>query len=288
MGSRASLEQRLLLERLEKFLEAGSVIIPVFASKSLSFMLFGVPGLKNCFFCLVVLVFASVALISCSNNSSSGVGTGTGSGRPSGLASRAFVSNPLNPSGVGGSFNPVLNIVDAQPDTTLTDTLSLSTVSLSSGPSLMSLSPNGLITMVFSPADNSITEIDNNKEAVLQSGQTNVPALTLPGPTESMLADQDNFTGFAAVPTAPVTATPLTPGAVEAFGLYQGTIAATIPVPGARTIVESNNGNRILAFGDNSNTVTMITPSSINTSMDPADAHLLFRSSGMGHLQRGR
>ncbi len=225
--------------------------------------------MKNCFFCLVVLVFASVALISCSNNSSSGVGTGTGSGRPSGLASRAFVSNPLNPSGVGGSFNPVLNIVDAQPDTTLTDTLSLSTVSLSSGPSLMSLSPNGLITMVFSPADNSITEIDNNKEAVLQSGQTNVPALTLPGPTESMLADQDNFTGFAAVPTAPVTATPLTPGAVEAFGLYQGTIAATIPVPGARTIVESNNGNRILAFGDNSNTVTIITPSSINTSMDP-------------------
>ena len=48
-------------------------------------------------------------------------GSGTGAAEPSTVAgpadltSRAFVSNPLNPSGVGGSFNPVLNIVDAAP-----------------------------------------------------------------------------------------------------------------------------------------------------------------------------
>ncbi len=188
------------------------------------------------------------------------------SGRPSGLTSRAFVSNPLNPGG-----GPVLNIVDAAPgSTTLTDTLSLSTVSLTSGPSLMELSPSGLLTLVFSPDNNTITLIDNEKEAVAQgSGNTAVPALTLPGPTESMLAGHDNLTGFAAVPTATVTGAPPTPGAVIAFGLFQGSIAATIPVPGARTIVSSHNGNRILTFADNSNTVTILTPSNINTSMDP-------------------
>src|ERR1019366_10477890 len=144
-------------------------------------------------------------------------------------------------------------------------------VSLPSGPGLMVLSPSGLLTLVFSPDNNSITVIDNDKETVLQESTTTttVPALILPGPTESMLAGNDNVLGFAAVPTAPVNGAPPTPGVVIAFGLNQGAIAATIPVPGARTIVQSHNGNRILAFGDNSSTVTIITPSSINTSMDP-------------------
>jgi hypothetical protein len=207
---------------------------------------------------------ASIALISCGSSSS-----GTDSSRPSMLASRAFVSNPLNPSGAAGSYSPVLNIVNAAPGSTLTDTLSLSTVRLNSGPGLMSLSPNGLLTLVFSPDDNTITVVDNDKESVLSNGSNSVPALTLPGPTQSMLAGADNLSGFAAVPTATVTGAPPTPGAVVAFGLYQGSIAATIPVPGARTLVASHNGNRILTFGDNSSTVTIITPSSINTSMDP-------------------
>lgn len=231
-------------------------------------MRFGVPGLKRTLFCVAFLVFASVALISCGSSSS---GTTTTGSRPSKLASRAFVSNPLNPSGVAGSFNPVLNIVNAQAGSSLTDTLSLSTVSLSSGPGLLSLSPSGLLTLVFSPDNNSITVIDNEKETVLQQGNTTttVPALTLPGPTESMLAGNDNVLGFAAVPTATVNGAPPTPGAVIVFGLNQGAIVATLPVPGARTIVQSHNGNRILAFGDNSSTVTIITPSSLNTSMDP-------------------
>jgi len=222
--------------------------------------------LKRTLFCLAILVVGSLALISCGSSSSGSTTTGS---RPSQLASRAFVSNPLNPSGVAGSYSPVLNIVNASAGTSLTDTLSLSTVSLTSGPGLMVLSPSGLLTLVFSPDNNSITVIDNDKEAVLQNGSSAVQALTLPGPTQSMLAGHDNITGFAAVPTATVNGDPPTPGAVIAFGLYQGSIAATIPVPGARTIVPSHNGNRILTFGDNSSTVTIITPSSINTSMDP-------------------
>ncbi len=251
--------------RPTEFHDSRSVIIPLFASKSLSLMLFGVPGLKRTIVGIAFLVMGSVALISCGGSSS-----GSDSSRPSGLASRAFVSNPLNPTGTAGSYSPVLNIVDAAPGSSLTDTLSLSTVSMTSGPGLMELSPDGLLTLVFSPDDNTITVIDNNKEAVLQtSSNTSVPALTLPGPTQSMFISNGNVLGFAAVPTATVTTAPLTPGAVIAFGVNEGSISATLPVPGARTIVQSHNGNRILTFSDNSNTVTVINPNSLNTSMDP-------------------
>lgn len=219
--------------------------------------------MKRTLFCIAVLTIASIALISCGG----GYSSSAGSSRPSMLASRAFVSNPLNPSGTAGVYSPVLNIIDAVPNTTLTDTVSLSTVGLNSGPGLMALSPNGLLTMVFSPNDNTITMVDNEKEAILSNNNANVPAVTLPGPTESMVAGADNITGYAAVPTATVTGSP--PGVVIAYGLFQGTIAASLPVAGARTVVISHNGNRLLAFGDNSNAVTIITPSSINTSTDP-------------------
>jgi len=79
----------------------------------------------------------------------------------------------------------------------------------------------------------------------------------------------DNLTAYAAVPNAPVTGQPPTPGAVEVLNLSAGAISATLPVPGAHFVVQSHNGNRILAFGDNSDVVTVIAPSLIGTSEDP-------------------
>src|SRR5581483_3557183 len=120
-----------------------------------------------------------------------------------------------------------------------------------SGPGLMALSPDGKLTLVFSPDNNSITLIDNQTDAVARvpGASSAVPALTLPGPTESMLITNGNVLGFAAVPTAPVNSAP--PGALIAFGPYQGGIAATIPIGGARTVVSAHNGNRLLVFSDN-------------------------------------
>ena len=236
-------------------------------------MRFGVPGLKKSFFLLFVLVLVTVSLISCSTNYGSGTTSSGGTssnGRPSGLTSRAFVSNPLNPSGAG-SFSPVLNIVNAAPGTSFTDTLSLATVSLTQGPGLMELSPNGLLTLVFSPANNSVTPIDNNTEAVaaVPPTPTVATAVTLTGPTQSIVVGHDNITGFAAVPTAVIEGSSAAPGAVEVWGLYQGSVAATVPVPGARTLVQSNNGNRILVFSDNSNAIDILTPSSLASSLNP-------------------
>jgi hypothetical protein len=223
-------------------------------------MLFGVPGLNRTLIAIAVLIASGVAIVSCGSSSKQT--------RTSGLRFRAFVSNPLQPTALGSA--PVLNIVDA----TL-DQLSGATVSLTNDPGLMALFPSKRFTLVFSPTDNSIAEIDNAQEA-MASG-SNLGRIVLAGPTESMLVGTDNGTGFAAVPTAPVTGEP--PGAVEVLNLSTGGITATLPVPNARYIVQSHNGSRLLAFGSSTDpahcpanslaVVTVITPSQIGTGQEP-------------------
>jgi hypothetical protein len=117
--------------------------------------------------------------------------------------------------------------------------------------------------MIFSPTGNAVTLVNNTTES-LASG---VETITLPGFTESMFIGNANTTGYAAVPTAPVTGQ--NPGAVEVLNLQNGSIAASIPVPGAHYIVPSPDGNHILVFSDNSDTVTVITTILIGTNTDP-------------------
>ena len=69
-------------------------------------MFFGVPGLTRTLIAAAILVFASVAIMSCGGGSSA-----ANQHRVSGLAFRVFVSNPLFPTATGNV--PVMNIVDA-------------------------------------------------------------------------------------------------------------------------------------------------------------------------------
>ena len=218
--------------------------------------------MKRTLISILALVTASVTMISCGSSSSSNNTQG-----PSKLKFRTFISNPLSPNGAGGA--PVLNIVDASKDV-----LSFSRISLagnSAQPGLMALSPNLQFTLVFSPSGNSATLIDNTREGIAQvtNGTTNtpVPSINLPGVTESMFIGNANTTAYAAVPTAPITGQ--APGAVEVLNLQTGSIAASIPVPGAHYIVPSPDGNHILVFSDNSDTVTVITAIAIGTHTDP-------------------
>ena len=72
------------------------------------------------------------------------------------------------------------------------------------------------------------------------------------------------------VPTAPVSSGgTATPGAVAVMNLTSISLTATVPVPAARYVVESHNGTRLLAFGEGSNVVTVIAPTSIGTADDP-------------------
>lgn len=221
--------------------------------------------MKRLLLSLFVLIAASVTIISCggSGNSSSTAH------KPSGLTFRVFISNPLFPTGAGatGTSLPVLNIVDA-----LHDILSTSVVALtgaSAQPGLMALSPNLKFTLVYSPTGNSVTVIDNSTEAVATaSGSTSpLPPFALAGATESIAVSPFTTSAYVAVPTAPVSGQD--PGAVEVLNLQSGGIEASIPVPGAHFVICSPDGNHVLVFSDNSDTVTVINTIQIGTATDP-------------------
>jgi hypothetical protein len=233
-------------------------------------MLFGVPGLNRILVSIGVVVAVSVSIISCGSNNSSSTSL-TISGKPSGLKFRVFISNPLFQSGTGlggVATTPVLNIVDATKDVLdLTSAVVLAGESVQ--PGLMALAPNLKYTAVFSPSGNAVAIVDNSTERIaVPTGSTSgLPPITLPGFTESMFVSKFSTAAYAAVPTAPVTGQ--APGAVVAMNLLNGSIAASIPVPGAHFIVPSPDGNNILVFSDNSDTVTVIATVLIGTATDP-------------------
>jgi len=197
------------------------------------------------------------AILSCGSSSSSN------QHKVSGIKFRAFVSNPLLASGT--SNVPSLNIVNAS-----NDTLAASAISLSgeTQPGLMALSPDLRLTLVFSALQNSVAVIDNTTESTATNiAGGSISNFTLPGATESMFVAGDNVTAYAAVPTASVQGQ--SPGAVVAMNLRTGTIKATIPVPGARFVVGSPDGDNILVFSDESDSITILKSVLIGTNQDP-------------------
>jgi hypothetical protein len=151
-----------------------------------------------------------------------------------------------------------------------TDQLTRFTVNVSSQlaqPGLMALSPDRKFTIVFSAANNAISVVDNTNESLAASGMRSIPVINLPGFTQSIFVGPDNASGYAAVPSAPVSGQQ--PGAVIRMNLGVGTVSATVSVPGVRYIVQSHLGSRILAMDGSSNTLTLIAPSLIGTNADP-------------------
>ena len=205
-----------------------------------------------------VLAFLAITgLVSCGYSSSSTQTTGTG------LTFRAFVSNPLTT--VGGTTLPALQIIDASKDVLATNAVNVASVI--SDPGMMAVSPNKKFTLVFSAANQSLALIDNVSEAPAQNGTGNsVSAIALPDFTESMFISADNSTGYAAVRNAPVTGK--SPGVLEVVSLNTLSITNSLPIPNVHYVAQSHNGNRILAFGDNQNTVTIVVPAYIGTNQN--------------------
>ena len=218
-------------------------------------MRFGVPGLKQKAVPIFVLL-GTLFLASCANYSN----PSSNNRNTTGLKLRAFVTNPLRPTGFGST--PVIEVIDALNDK-LSGPISLSTAQ----PGTMAVFPNKRFTLVYgggSGSNNSITVINNAQEAVVGS------ALSLPDPTESMVVSPDNVTGYVAVPSASVNGQ--SQGVVEVLDLNTNTITATLPVPGARFVTVSHNGNRVLVFGNPSGTfsgLAVITPGLVGTSHNP-------------------
>jgi hypothetical protein len=217
--------------------------------------------LKRASITIAVLVAVSVALVSCGSYKSPSAQQQSGSG----IKFRAFVSNPLRPNPAGGTV-PVLEVIDAAKD--VLSGFIVNMTGAGNQPGLMALSPNKKFTLVFSASGNALSVANNSTEIVAPT-PSGASSIALPDATESMVVGADNSTAYAAVRNAPVSGQPGVLGAVEVVSLSAGAISATIPVPNARYLVMSHNGNRMLVFGDNQNTVTVISPSLIGTNTDP-------------------
>lgn len=190
---------------------------------------------------IVVLFSVATALVffSCSGSSSSTGPLAT---------SRVFVSQDINGGGVAAG----LLVVDADRDARTFQ----APITAGATPGMMVVTPNRVQTLVFSALGNTLALVNNSQESVST-------AITLPGFTESIVVSPDSQTAYVAIPTAPMVGK--APGAVEVINLNNGNVRAQLSVPAARYLAIANNGNRVLAFSDNSDSVTVITPADIGT-----------------------
>ena len=185
---------------------------------------------------------------------------------PSKLTNRAFITN---------QYSGAIQVVDSKNDTTAYYTVDFnnntgisttggapsSAVSISVGGSLTwsLLSPNDLETMVYSSSTNTLTFITNSTE--VSSGSVNLASYAVMG----VYSADSNYV-YLPVPTAAVTNS--RPGAVQVVATSSNTsntsatarITASIPVPGARYAAISPDGNTLLVFANNSDTMYLVTP----------------------------
>lgn len=226
--------------------------------------------MKRIVISLSVLVFASVSLVSCGSYSNSSATAAT----QSRLKFRVFAANVLAPTGLGSNL-PAINIIDASKDLVSTAAVSLS--GTIQDPEMLMLTPNQQDTLVYSGSDTTLTLVSNATESLSKpsssSAASNSASLSggieikLPAAATSVVISPAGTNAFVAAPNATVTGQ--APGAVLVVDLVQDTVIATIPVPGAHYLLQSPDGNHILVFSDNSDSVTQIAPTLIGTSNDP-------------------
>jgi len=175
---------------------------------------------------------------------------------PSKLTHRAFITN---------SYSGNLQVVDTQNDTTsyytaTNNNTGVSTVGGSpvsavsiviSIPSITYavLSPDDLETVVFNPSGNTLTFVTNSSE-------TTNGSVTLANWADMMLYAPDSSKIYVPVPNAPITGA--RNGGVQVVSTSSGTITATYAVPGARYVAISPNGQTLLVFASNSDTMWLI------------------------------
>jgi hypothetical protein len=130
-------------------------------------------------------------------------------------------------------------------------------ISAGNAPGLMVLSPDRSIVLAFDSSSNNVEVVSSRTQALAGT-------IGLLGPTTSMVALSIG-SGLAAVPSAPMTTLGLSPGAVQVMNLNAGGVSATLSVPNVQTVVASPDGNSALAFSNDSDVVTVISPLYVNT-----------------------
>jgi hypothetical protein len=214
-------------------------------------MLFGVTGLKRAFF-FAVLAGCLVA-VSCGYNSNS---SGSGS-TSSHLTFRAFVAQSIS----SGLSNGSVIIVDAQKDVLApVFGIGAQTGGVGRSPTLLAVTPNKSLTLSYSSGDNILALISNSQEQATGT-------IMLLGTTESIVISTDSASAYVALPTSGVFGQP--PGELQVVSLGSGAASTRVPIPAVRYLAQSHNGNRLLAFSDNSDAVGVVVPSDIGTANNP-------------------
>jgi DNA-binding beta-propeller fold protein YncE len=198
--------------------------------------------LKKSALLAVALTLASFGLVCC------GKGSKSTTKPTSGLTTRVFASQSVSSL----TASPGIIIVNGELDTLAR----ASEISAGSSPGLMAISPERATVLVFDSASNNVNIINTKTEALAGTIQ-------LPGPTISMVAPT-NQTGYAAVPTAPLIGSPQ--GAVVVMDLVSNFITGSISVPNAQTVVSNPSATELLAFSNDSDALTVVSPLLLNTS----------------------
>lgn len=175
------------------------------------------------------------------------------------LTDRVFVSQSVSvpsSSAFPGGVAPGLFIVDGSKDVQ-----ARSFIGTQNNAGTLVLAPNKSVTLVMSAVDNSVALVNN-------AGETTSGQIVLPGPAENLSISPTATFAFAPVPNAPLLGQ--APGALYVITLSTGSLASTVPIPGARFVSQSHNGNRLLVFSENSDSVTVVDSSNIGTSVPPS------------------
>ena len=195
-------------------------------------------------------------IVSCgsSNNSVTGPNGNATVNAPSKLQNRAFITN---------QYSGNVQIVDSQNDTTAFYTVTNNNtgitgpgvtgtaVNIAVGGSLTFelLSPDNLETLVYNPANFSLTFITNSTE--LTNG-----SVSLANWADMALYSPDATKIFAPIPFAPITNARA--GGVQVIDTSTGATTSTYAVPGAHWVAISPNGNTLLVFALNSDTMYLV------------------------------
>lgn len=171
----------------------------------------------------------------------------TGCGGGSGGGSQPTTSKLTNRAFVTNSFTGALQIVDAKQDKPTAFQASVGTA-----PTRVLLSKDKSLIVVYSSGSLSFTGYDPTKEAV--SGSVGLGAAT-----ESAALSEDGKFLYVAEKNAILTGKPN--GAIQVVSLKDSTVSvAPIPVASVRWVALNHAGNLLLAFSDQSNTVTKVDP----------------------------
>jgi hypothetical protein len=199
------------------------------------------------YFALITGLGLGLTLISC--------GSTKPKDPPSGILTRVIASQSVtSASSIGG-----LLIINGW-----TDVLAKTRpIAAGNAPGLMTVSPSLNILMAFDSSSNSVYSVNTLTEQ-------DIGTVALPGPTSSMVVPTSNTIGYAAVPTAQVNGYSFV-GGIDVMNLA-GSIATTIAVPNAQTVVSNPGGTQLLVFSPDSDSVAVINPS---VAIPPVDTSCL-------------